>query len=319
MGQIEDLRHFVQIVELGSIGKAADQAGIAKSAMSRKLRMLEERMQTVLITRTTRQWSLTEAGREYYDRGLSILNGFDEFEAGIRHENLALAGEIRISVPLYFGKIRLTQYFLEFCNSHPDVHLNVDFSDRLVDVIDDHFDLVIRISDLQDSSLIARKLCETRHICCASPEYLKNNTPIKEPQDIRSHRIIQYGATRRPKWSFTRKASSTESPSSKRAATTTIPLVASMNSHDGEFLINAAEDGQGIVMVPDFLASASLESGRLLQLLKPYEQAPRGVNIVYPSKRYLPHRTRVFMEFLIEKFISQAGTTPTPAPTSTPT
>ena len=103
MGQIEDLRSFVQIVEQGSIGKAAEQAGVAKSAMSRKLRLLEERMQTTLINRTTRQWSLTEAGREYYDRGIGVLSAFDEFEAGVRNDSVALRGEIRISVPLYLA------------------------------------------------------------------------------------------------------------------------------------------------------------------------------------------------------------------------
>ena len=119
MGQIEELRAFVQIVEQESIGKAAEQAGIAKSAMSRKLRLLEERMQTVLITRTTRQWALTEAGRQYYDRGLDIIHAFDEFEAQVRNENLELKGEIRISVPLYFGQISLSSVLLEFADEYP--------------------------------------------------------------------------------------------------------------------------------------------------------------------------------------------------------
>jgi len=302
MGQIEDLRSFVQIVELGSIGKAAEQAGIAKSAMSRKLRLLEERMQTTLITRTTRQWSLTEAGRQYYDRGLSILSEYDEFEAAIRNENVSLSGEIRLSVPLYFGKSSLTAHLLEFSKTHPDVRFNIDFSDKLVDVINDHFDLVIRISDLPDSSLIARKLCETRHIYCASPEYLKNNDPIKKPEDFKSQRIVQYGSTKRPKWNFYSKARADKGGSTRSGKITTIPLNASMNSHDGEFLIHAAEDGQGIVRVPDFLAKSSLESGRLVQLLKSYELKPRSVYIVYPSSRYLPQRTRTLMLFLLDKF-----------------
>jgi len=292
MGQIEDLRSFVQIVDQGSIGKAAEQAGVAKSAMSRKLRLLEQRMQTVLITRTTRQWSLTEAGREYYDRGVGVLSAFDEFEAGVRNENLALSGEIRLSVPLYFGKVSLTAHLMEFSANHPDVQLNIEFSDRLVDVINDHFDLVVRISELPDSSLIARKLCETRHIYCASPEYIKSNNPISDPQDFRTHRIIQFGSSKRPKWTFT-------SPTGKR---TIVPLTACMNSHDGAFLIDAAEHGVGIVRVPDFLAKESLDSGRLVQLLPQYELKPRGVFIVYPSARYLPHRTRALMNHFLDGF-----------------
>lgn len=291
MGQIEDLRAFVQIVEQGSLGKAAKQAGIAKSAMSRKLRLLEERMQAVLIARTTRQWALTEAGREYYDKGLGVIAAFDEFEAHVRNDNVDLRGEIKLSVPLYFGKINLSSHLLEFAERHPAVQLNIDFSDRIVDVINEHFDLVVRISELPDSSLIARHLCQTRHICCASPEYIKTNSRIKEPNDIRNHRIIQFGSSKRPKWSFT----------SASGKTTAIPLTASMNSHDGAFLIDAAEQSLGIVRVPDFLAKSSLESGRLVQLLKPFQPKPRGVFIVYPTARYLPQRTRALMEYLLDR------------------
>lgn len=290
MGQIEDLRAFVRIVEQGSIGKAAEQTGIAKSAMSRKLRLLEERMQAVLIARTTRQWALTEAGREYYERGLGVITAFDEFEAQVRNENVDIRGEIKLSVPLYFGKVSLSAHLLAFTKQHPGVHLNVEFNDRLVDVIDEHFDLVVRISELQDSSLIARKLCETRHVYCASPAYIAANASINEPNDIRNHRIIQFGSSKRPKWDFT-------ATSGKKI---TVPLSASMNSHDGAFLIEAAEQGLGIVRVPDFLVKPSLDSGRLVQLLKPFELKPQGIFIVYPTTRYLPYRTRELMEYLLE-------------------
>ena len=129
---------------------------------------------------------------------------------------MTLKGEIRISVPLYFGRVSLTSHLLEFTKAFPDVHLNIDFSDRLVDVINDHFDLVVRISELEDSSLIARKLSETRHIYCASPDYLKNSPQIKKPEDLRSHRIIQFGSAKRPKWSFTSQGRS--------AKTVTVPV-----------------------------------------------------------------------------------------------
>ena len=290
MGQLEDLRAFVLIVEHGSIGKAADQAGIAKSAMSRKLRLLEERMQTVLISRSTRQWALTETGREYYERGLGVITAFDEFDAQVRNDSVELRGEIKLSVPLYFGRVNLSSHLLAFAKLHPKIQLNVEFSDRLVNVIDGHFDLVVRISDLQDSSLIARKLCQTRHVYCASPEYIANHDPIKEPHDFQAHRIIQFGSSKRPKWSFV----------SSNGKKIIVPLNASMNSHDGAFLIEAAEQGHGIVRVPDFLAKPSIENGRLVQLLKPYALKPRGVFIVYPTARYLPHRTRALMDFLLE-------------------
>lgn len=288
MGQIEELRAFAQIVEQESIGKAAEQSGIAKSAMSRKLRLLEERMQSVLITRTTRQWALTEAGRQCYERGLDIIHAYDEFEAQVRNENLQLKGEIRISVPLYFGHVSLSTPLVEFSKTHPEVRLNIEFSDRMVDVIGEHYDFVVRVSELQDSTLIARKLCETRHVYCASPEYIANTSAIKKPQDIQDHRIIQYGSTKRPKWTFT----------SPRGKEITVPLTTSMNTHDGAFLITAAEQGLGIVRVPDFLAETSLNAGRLVQILKSYQHKPEGIYFVYPTSRYLPQRTRALMDFL---------------------
>ncbi len=291
MGQIEELRAFVQIVEQESIGKAAEQAGIAKSAMSRKLRLLEERMQTTLITRTTRQWSLTEAGRQYYERGLDMLQSFDEFESQVKNDNLALKGEIRLSVPLYFGKVALSGALLAFAKEHPNVRLNVEFTDRLVDVIAEHHDLVVRISDLQDSSLIARRFCATRHVCCASPEYIASNPPINEPHDFQAHRIIQFGSAKRFKWSF---------PTS-RAKEIDVSLTACMNTHDGGFLIDAAENGLGIVRVPDFLAQTSLAEGRLIQLLESYPFKPRGIHFVYPANRHLPKRTRALMDYLHAK------------------
>jgi len=294
MGQIEELRAFVQIVEQESIGKAAEQAGIAKSAMSRKLRMLEERMQTVLIARTTRQWALTEAGRQYYERGLDIIHAYDEFEAQVRNEGLALKGEIRLSVPLYFGHVSLSSHLLDFAQAHPDVRLNVEFSDRLVDVIGEHHDLVVRISDLQDSSLIARKFSETRHLYCASPAYIANSPPIVAPHDMQAHRIIQFGSSKRPKWTFT----------TTRGKDITVPLRASMNSHDGAFLIDAAERGLGIVRVPDFLTKTPIEEGRLVKILESYALKPRGIYFVYPTTRYLPQRTRALMDFLYERFIN---------------
>lgn len=295
MGQIEDLRSFVQIVEQGSIGKAAEQAGVAKSAMSRKLRLLEERLQAVLIARNTRQWALTEAGREYYERGLGVITAFDEFEARVRNDIVELRGEIKLSVPLYFGRVGLSSHLLAFSKLHPDIHLNIEFSDRIVDVIDEHFDMVVRISDLPDSTLIARQLCQTRHVYCASPDYISNHDTINDPGDLQSHRIIQFGSAKRLKWSFI-------SPAGKNIV---VPLSASMNSHDGALLIEAAEQCLGIVRVPDFLARTALESGSLVQILSSYKLEPRSVSIIYPTARYLPHRVRALMEYLLENVESE--------------
>jgi len=187
-------------------------------------------------------------------------------------------------------KVSLSSHLLAFSQLHPAVHLNIEFSDRLVDVIDERFDLIVRISELHDSSLIARKLCETRHVYCASPEYIADNTAINEPLDLKAQRILQFGPSKRPKWAF-------KSASGKKI---TVQLTASMNSHDGSFLVEAAEKGLGVVRIPDFLAKESLDNGCLVQLLSAYELKPRSISIVYPTARYLPPRTRALMEHLME-------------------
>lgn len=288
MGQIEDLRAFVQIVEHGSIGKAADAEGIAKSAMSRRLRLLEERMQAELISRTSRSWVLTEAGRQYYERGRDLLLSFDSFEGAVRHETQSLGGTIRLSAPLYFGKVTLTEPLTEFALRHPKVRLHVDFSDRMVDVVAENFDLVIRIAELQDSSLIARKLCAVRHVVCASPSYLTKAPAITTPSDLAAHRIIQFGLAQRPRWTFPGRAG-------KDIA---VALNASFNSPDGGLLRDAAERGLGVTRLPEFIAQASLDAGRLVPVLPAYPMAPVGVYAVYPATRYQPQRTRALLDFL---------------------
>ncbi|MFT6875520.1 MAG: DNA-binding transcriptional LysR family regulator [Granulosicoccus sp.] len=291
MGQLEDLRAFVQIVEQESISNAAKQAGIAKSAMSRKLSLLEERLQTALNVRTTRQWGVTEAGRQFYERGKEILSSYDEFESEIRAEDQKLTGEIRISVPLYFGKAALNDAIFTFSSMHPDVHLNIEFSDRIVDIVGENFDLVIRISELQDSSLIARRLCQTQHLFCASPCYIASNPEIRNPEDLKAHRILQFGFAKQPKWKFT----------SKSGKVSLVALHANLNSQDGGFLLNAAQQGHGIVRLPDFLVRESLNEGALTQLLPDFSPNRRGVYMLYPVSRYLPYRTRQLMEFLIQE------------------
>jgi len=293
MGQLEDLRAFLQIVEQQSISRAAAQSGVAKSAMSRRLSQLEQRMQTTLINRTTRQWSLTEAGRQYYERGQAMAQSFEEFEAGVRDDAQELKGEIRLSVPLYFGKFSLTKPLLTFARQHPRVRLNTQFSDRVVDIISEQFDLVVRIAELADSTLIARQLCQTTHLCCASPEYLAAAAALTKPADLQHHRIIQYGSTIRPQWSFV-----------SNGRPVSIQLKASMNSHDGGFLIDAASDGLGVIRVPDFMAQPALDSGRLIQVLQPFSVSPRGIHVVYPEARYLNRRTRALVEFLVSEMAS---------------
>jgi DNA-binding transcriptional LysR family regulator len=291
MGQLEDLRAFVQIVELESIGKAADAAGLAKSAMSRKLRLLEQRLGTELVVRTTRQWALSDAGRLYFDRARQVISAIDDADAEIREEECELNGEVRLSVPLHYGNSVLSTPLLDFAAEHPKINLNVEFGDRMVDLIGERYDLAIRIAQLADSSSIARKLSQTSHVFCASPSYLDEYPAPVTPEELKSHRILQVGQVRRFHWSF----------KSAAGKSITVALKSAFNSNNGEALIAASVRGQGIIRVPDFLARAALDNGHLKRILPTFEPDPLGIYIVYPASRHLPRRVRALIDFLIKR------------------
>ncbi len=290
MGQMEDLRAFVLIVENESIGKAAEMEGIAKSAMSRKLRLLEERLGTGLITRTTRQWSLTSAGKSYFAHAQRIISALDEADAEIGNEQLDSGGDIVLAAPLHYGTQVLSERLVGFARDHPKIRLNVDFEDRFVDLVSEQYDLAIRISHPADSSLMARKIGETRHVFCASPGYLESASKITQPSDLRDHKIIQHGRAKRFKWRFCPKG---ERP-------TEVSLSSDFNSNNGDLLIGAALAGLGIVRVPDFLAETALNTGRLVRVLENCEPPPLQISMVYPATHHQPKRVRMLMDYILE-------------------
>lgn len=289
MGQMEDLRAFVLIVENESIGKAAEIEEIAKSAMSRKLRLLEDRLGTELITRTTRQWSLTSAGRSYFAHAQRIISAMDEADAEVTNQQLDSGGDIRLAVPLHYGKQVLSEPLVSFSADHPNIRLSVDFDDRFVDLVSEQYDLAVRISHPADSGLIARKIGETTHIFCASPEYLRSAPIILEPRDLKEHSIIQHGRTKRFKWRFC--------PNGERPFE--VALKSSFNSNNGDMLVAAAISGLGVVRVPDFLAQEALDSGKLVRILETCEPLPLQISMVYPATHHQPKRVRILIDHIV--------------------
>lgn len=193
MGQLEDMDVFVRIVDAGGISRAADQLGVAKSAISRRLVELERRLGAQLLLRTTRQSSLTEAGQSYYRRALQILADVSELDAETSSQQVALRGGLKIAVPLSFGLEHLAPAVMEFAGMHPEVIIRLDLSDRQVDLVAESFDLAIRIAALKDSTLIARRLAPIRMVLCASPDYLERQGHPQRPQDLKSHHGLHYG------------------------------------------------------------------------------------------------------------------------------
>lgn len=196
MGQLEDMAMFVRIVEAGSITKAAEQLNIAKSAVSRRLKELETRLGSQLISRTTRQSNLTQAGEQYYQRVSNILNEVDALNEASSGTPTRIEGTLKMTAPLSFGLLHLKDVIDEYANQHPNLNFELDFSDRHTDLVEEGFELAIRIGEMQDSSYQAKRLALIRHTLCASPEYLDKMGTPKTVEDLANHECLQYSLSK---------------------------------------------------------------------------------------------------------------------------
>ena len=248
MGQIEDLRLFTLVVDNRSISGAAAKLHIAKSAVSRRLNLLEERFGSRLIDRAPGSWEVTATGLELYQRAIQVVSEVEEIEGDFTETNQILAGPLTISAPCDYGIAYLSPALLSFKERYPEIQLTVDFDDRTVDLNRENYDFAIRIAADVSDAVIAQKLGMTRHRLCASPVYLAENGDPGCLKDLRNHRLLHFGTARRVAWEFTNEAGKPE----------TIEFQPSLNSNSGNFLVDAAVNGSGIVRVPDFLADSAL-------------------------------------------------------------
>ena len=291
MGQLEDMQVFIRVVEAGGIGLAADQLGIAKSAVSRRLADLESRLGVTLINRTTRTSSITETGSLYYKRAIAILDDVSELNTLASDPQTSLQGTLRLAAPLVFGLTHLTPALDEFTKQHPELALQVDFSDRHIDLVEGGFDLAFRISDLNDSSLKARRLFQARMILCASPNYLAQWGEPESPNDLKHHQCLRY--TFDP---VTLKLLD------KQGDEILVPIQEKMLANNGYFLCRMAMAGHGIVSLPTFITWEAVSTGKLVPILTEYTIPSNNAYAVYPKTRYLPQRVRLLIDFLVERF-----------------
>ncbi|NOZ67380.1 MAG: LysR family transcriptional regulator [Alphaproteobacteria bacterium] len=292
MGQFEDMDAFVRIVDAGSISRAANQLGVVKSAISRRLTDLETRLGVQLLSRTTRRSSLTEAGHIYYNRAVQILGDVADINASTSNTKAALNGRLKISAPSSFGLLHLSPAINEFAELHPELAIHMDFNDRIVDLVDEGYDLAFRIAELKESSLIALKLAPVRRVICASPDYLARKGNPKKPDDLKKHDILQYALGDNYIWKLTASDGRTQS----------VNLAARMSANNGDFLKEAAVQGHGIILSPTFIVWKALRAGTLVPLLQDYSVSGLNAYAVYPETRHLPNRVRRLIDFLKQKF-----------------
>ena len=295
MSHWEEMRTFVRVVEAGSITTAAEQIGVAKSGVSRRLADLERRLGVKLINRTTRRSSLTEAGEAYYRGALRLLGDVAELDASVADAEARLQGTLRLAVPLTFGLRHLTPAIDEFLATHPSVDVHIDFSDRRVDLVAQGIELAIRIADLDDSSLQARRICPIRMVLCASPDYLERHGTPAHPADLAGHQVLLYDVSGRQSMKII----------DRDGRTHTLGERARIVANNGDFLLDMASAGHGIFLIPSFIAWNALRAGKLVTLLENDPQPELTAWAVYPRTRYLSQRARAFIDFLVDRFGEQ--------------
>lgn len=292
MDRFADMQIFVKVVEVGSISGAADKLDIAKSAVSRRLSELESRLGVQLLQRTTRRLNLTESGRAYYERCQQILADVEETEQAVSSVHGALSGKLRVTLPLSFGLLHLAPLIDAFCAQHPAIDFELDFNDRQVDLMQEGFDVAIRIAQLEDSSLIARRLTVIRHIVCASPAYLSAHGLPVTPEDLAQHTGLGYSNRSNPgTWAY--------ATAGGEARNATIPI--KLKANNGDFLCRMAIAGHGILMLPTFYVAGPVMRGELMPILSECRWPELNAYAVYPPTRHLSTRVRAFVDFLAER------------------
>lgn len=296
MDKFHEMRAFVAVVDTGSFVRAADALDVSKTAVSRLVGELESRLGTRLLHRTTRRLSMTPEGEVFQERCRQLLDGLAEAEAELTAHSGEAIGQLRINVPVTFGLLHLAPLWPAFMELHPKVVLDVTLSDRLVDLVDEGYDLAVRIARLQASSLVSRQLTSTRMILCASPEYLRRHGVPEHPSDIARHAVISYTLLAMgEQWEF-------EGPQGP----VSVEVVPRMRTNSGDTCCAAAMQHQGIVLQPSFLVGAHLASGALVEVLPQYSSIELGVHAVYPSRKHLTPKVRALIDFLVDAFRMRA-------------
>lgn len=295
MDKYQEMRVFAAVVEANSFVNASEALGLSKQAVSRHVGDLESRLGVRLLSRTTRRLSLTDEGQRFYARCSELLAQIDEAEDEITSRGTEGKGLLKINAPLSFGLLYLAPLWPEFMRRHPKVALDVTLVDRVVDLIEEGFDVAVRIARLPSSSLVSRKLTSTRVVLCASPEYLRQRGLPLHPLDLADHDVLSYSLLSTGEhWEFT-------GPQGR----VSVKVSPRMRTNSGDTCTAAALQDLGIILQPSFMVGSHLLAGTLVELLPDYRSVELDVYAVYPSRKYLSPKVRLLIDFLVESFGSQ--------------
>ena len=290
MSRLESMSHFVAVVETGSITAAADRLELTVAAVSKRLKLLEADLGVRLLTRNTRQLALTEAGHYYYQHCREIQEEVSRVDQHLLAMQGTLSGSLRINMPMTYGKLRLSKWLIRFLQEYPDIHLTAHLDDAYTDAASGDYDVVIRIGVLEDSRLVARKLENVYLMPVAAPAYLQQHGTPQTPTELVQHQCLHYtNVSHREGWTFYDPSGTAHN----------VQIRGQLCANNGEMLKQAAIAGMGIVLLPDFELMDSLENGELVRILPTYSAQTVSVYAVYPSRQFLPEKTRALVDFLI--------------------
>lgn len=296
MLDLQQVTSFLAVVRAGSFVSAADATGLSKAAVSRHVADLEQQLGVRLLHRTTRRLSLSEEGQRFHARALELVSALAELEAETAESSGEATGLVRINAPLTFGNLHLAPLWPRFISAHPKVSLDVTLNDRVVDLVDEGYDVAIRITQRLDPMLVGKHLASTRMVLCASPGYLEaHGTPV-HPSELALHKVLAYSYwAEGDHWRF-----------SGPEGEARVKVTPRIHTNSGDTCLAAALEDQGIMLQPDFLVGTDLRAGRLVELMPEFRSITLGIFAVYATRKHLPMKTRRLIDFLVEAFRGNA-------------
>lgn len=293
MDRLSSMAVFVSAVEEGSFAAAAEALDVSAQMVGKHVKMLEDHLGVRLLNRTTRRQSLTDTGQRFYERCKVVLTEVEAAESCAAESRTIPRGRLRLNAPVTFGAHCLAPVLPEYLRANPDVSVDLNLNDRIVDLVEEGYDAVFRVGALSDSTLIARQLGPYRLIACAAPSYLAERGVPSSPADLSDHECLGFVHwAPRGSWEF----------KSAERATSTTTVAGRLTANNGQALRAAALAGFGVLLQPHALVKEDLETGRLVQLLPDYEPPSRAMHILFPPDERLGPKLRSFLNFVVERF-----------------
>ncbi len=293
MDTLNAMKLYCHIVEAGQLSIAADQLNLSKGAVSKQLAKLETHLGGRLLNRTTRRLTPTEAGVAFYNRAKLILESVDEAECVVTGLTAEPRGTLKINAPMSFGFYYLGELLAKYQSKYPKMKIELTLHDRQIDLIEEGYDLALRIATLKDSSLIARKLAPCHLVMCASPDYLQKNGVPQKPSDLKKHQCLLYAYNDSVRsWGF----------EDKQGKKQQVLVDGSLFANNGNLICDALINGMGIARLPTFIIGDAIRQGKAKIILDDWREKPQDISLLYPSSRHLSAKVRTFVDMAVEHF-----------------